>query len=114
MGARRPRRGLRKTKASADPSRRTQPPQGLQSPIKPTRAEILAAIESLYADQLKPFGRILRKRIAERTSGHAAERATASDEAEGEPSKRLLPDVDSAHLRLTCDGWDELLVEPEE
>merc|ERR1719203_60050 len=29
-------------------------------------AEVLAAIESLYADKLLPYGRILRKRLAER------------------------------------------------
>jgi len=31
-----------------------------------TRAELHSAIETLYADELKPYGRILRKRLAER------------------------------------------------
>ena len=33
---------------------------------------MMAAVESLYSDELKPYGRILRKRLAERaaTMGH--------------------------------------------
>ena len=30
--------------------------------------EVVSAVESLYDDELKPVGRILRKRVAERTS----------------------------------------------
>ena len=30
---------------------------------------MLNAIESLYQDQLKPYGRILRKRLAEKAAG---------------------------------------------
>merc|ERR1711998_424311 len=31
-----------------------------------TKVELHCAIETLYADELKPYGRILRKRLAER------------------------------------------------
>ena len=35
--------------------------------------EVTTAVESLYADELKPYGRILRKRLAEKaaTMGYA-------------------------------------------
>jgi hypothetical protein len=39
----------------------------------PPEAEILMAVASLYADRLRPFGRILRKRLAERSENEAQE-----------------------------------------
>eukprot|EP00439_Symbiodinium_sp_Y106_P050922 s2967_g6.t1 len=38
----------------------------LSSCIKPDADEVLQCIESLYVDKLKPFGRFLRQRVAER------------------------------------------------
>lgn len=53
--------------------------------------EVLAAIETLYQDQLEPFGRILRKRLAERAQ-----------------------DVDAARLKAICQSCPWLLVEVRE
>lgn len=75
--------------------------------IKPDEVEVLRAIESLYVDQLKPFGRILRKRIAEHAvAGSYAESYIGSAD--------VLPDVDIKHLKAICDTSQLLHVEPEE
>lgn len=87
--------------------------------LKPEPREVLSAIDSLYVDQLKPFGRIVRKRIAERAMTEAVENVgrTATDAVVasvgfggGDP----LPDVDIKHLRAVCESCDLLLVESEE
>lgn len=75
--------------------------------MKPEGAEVLLAIESLYNDQLKPFGRILRKRIGERALAFAAGgRARAQTQT--------LPDVDIVFLKDFCESSANLCVEPEE
>lgn len=82
--------------------------------IKPDAAEVLAAIESLYVDQLKPFGRILRKRIAER---HVAEESGSEQdvlEARAGDAYEALPDVDIKHLREVCEDSELIHVAPEE
>lgn len=60
--------------------------------------EVCAAVESLYCDELKPYGRILRKRLAER--------------AQVFPSQ--LVDVDVQHLRTICETCPWLYVSQEE
>lgn len=106
------------------------------SGLKPHAGEVLAAIESLYVDQLKPFGRILRKRLAERAapevavsqqragskaSSRAGSKASSASSEEaaarvkalaGAPA--LLPDIDVKHLKMVCEACSELKVEPEE
>jgi hypothetical protein len=62
--------------------------------IDPSADEVFAAVESLYADELKPFGRILRKRVAE--NAVAAEFGILVLEGED------LPDVDIDHLKSIC------------
>lgn len=69
--------------------------------LKPNINEVLNAIESLYFDQLKPLGRILRKRIAE---NYAPE----------EPLGSRLPEIDVLHLHQTCLSCPSLHVQPEE
>jgi len=65
----------------------------------PTEAEVLEAVASLYGDELKPYGRILRKRLAER--------ATAAGATEvGEP--------DLASLRAACIASSWVTVESED
>lgn len=64
----------------------------------PAAKEIVAAIGSLYEDQLRPFGRILRKRLAERA------------ESRGE----CAAEVDLAQLRWSCDENPQLSVSREE
>lgn len=60
--------------------------------------EVLAALQSLYMDSLKPFGRILRKRLAERAA--AAGRGTV--------------DIDMSYLRSICSSCPWLRVEDTE
>jgi len=50
-----------KGKAPKSEARRTQ-----TATLPVTKADLHSAIETLYADELKPYGRILRKRLAER------------------------------------------------
>jgi len=71
--------------------------------LLPETNEIISAMKSLYADDLKPVGRILRKRIAERA-------ATGSDCK----SSCKLPDVHGRHLRQVCDASPLIKVEPED
>jgi len=71
--------------------------------LLPETNEIIAAMESLYADELKPVGRILRKRIAER--------AAADSDGKGQCT---LPDVHGRHLRQVCDACPLIRVEPED
>jgi len=70
--------------------------------LTPGLDDVLAAIETLYEDQLKPFGRILRKRVAER----AAAASGCNEETQ--------PDVDVKHLLTVCEECDSLQVQPEE
>jgi hypothetical protein len=61
--------------------------------------DVFAAIGSLYVDELKPFGRILRKRVAERALQQNLENQF---------------DVDTKNLRTMCEEAVSLRVEPEE
>jgi hypothetical protein len=72
--------------------------------LPPSAAEVVAAVESLYADQLKPYGRILRKRLSERAAGY---RGNAAD---GDSTQ----DVDIRQLRNVCNSCPTLRVEDEE
>jgi len=58
---------------------------------------VAVAVESLYNDQLKPYGRILRKRVAERMHESGLE----------------VDDVDASRLKSVCEATEGLLVEPE-
>lgn len=64
----------------------------------PAVPEVLVALASLYTDQLRPFGRILRKRLMERA------------ETEG----RCLKDLDLSRLKAVCEGCSWLRVQPED
>jgi hypothetical protein len=68
--------------------------------LTPGAEEVVAAVASLYLDQLKPFGRILRKRIAER---HVPVRKGL-----------VLPEVDVSHIRAVCEECASLKLEAEE
>lgn len=61
-------------------------------------SEVVAAVKSLYADELRPFGRLLIRRCAERCGRHPGE----------------LPRIDTAHLRSICETTGMLLVVQEE
>jgi hypothetical protein len=64
----------------------------------PTEDELISAIESLYKDQLRPYGRILRKRLVELA------------EKEG----REAPHVDLCRLRAQCSDCPTLQVDTED
>jgi hypothetical protein len=70
--------------------------------LTPSHDEVLAAVASLHDDELKPFGRILRKRISE-----LAVNATLDNDDN-------LPDVDIKHVQAVCEGSDRMKVQPEE
>lgn len=60
--------------------------------------EVLAAVETLYLDELQPYGRILRKRLAERS----------------EKAGQASADVDMKRLRQVCEACPWLCVQVEE
>lgn len=68
-----------------------------QASVDPS--EVFASVESLYTDELKPYGRILRKRLAERAQalGH------------GQPV-----DIDIRQLKLACEACPWLYVQSED
>lgn len=78
--------------------------QGSSAGIRASADEVFKAIESLYFDELKPFGRILRKRVAERYLERQNLSSLSGD----------LPDVDIQHMKAMCEGNQQLDVRPEE
>jgi hypothetical protein len=73
--------------------------------FRPTPAHVVIAVESLYADRLKPFGRILIKRMGE-LAGDITEGAHCVHTGEG-----LISRVDSKHLLRICRQCPRLRVE---
>jgi len=74
--------------------------------------EVLASVRSLYADELKPYGRVVMKRIRERAAASAAA-------AQGLPLEAVDPDsmprIDPKRLRRICHSSPtQLRVDPEE
>lgn len=72
----------------------------------PAESEILMAVASLYSDRLRPFGRILRKRLAERTE--------KSDAQECDLTQLRRACEDSRNLRLTSEEggeWSAILLD---
>lgn len=74
---------------------------------QPGHEEVIAAVHSLYADELRPYGRILRKRVSERAAQRACKSSLLMDWSDS------LPDVDGAHLRQVCEASDVIWVQPE-
>jgi len=74
------------------------------SALKVTVEEVLAAIESLYADQLRPQGRILLKRLGERAAAALAQHPAVlrSVPVHGVGAE-VVPRIDTAHLRRVCE-----------
>jgi hypothetical protein len=68
-------------------------------------AEVVAAVESLYADKVQPIGRILLKRVGERAA--AASTSTATEEV----GAGSIPRIDPKYLRSLCERCDQLTVE---
>jgi len=76
-----------------------------------TKQEIVASVMSLYADQLKPFGRVLLKRLRERAAErHAVAHGLPAESVDPEDMPRLNP----RHLRKMCETCKQLRVAAEE
>lgn len=82
--------------ASGSPAGASAAPQAASPTVG--AAEVLAAVESLYSDRLRPYGRIVRKRLAELSA------AAGKGEAE----------VDAKRLRSLSEGCVHLTVQNEE
>lgn len=83
--------------------------------MRPAACEVVAAVESLYADRLKPFGRILLKRIRELSAAAATAQARETGDACAIVSADAMPLVDPKALRRICETTPQMLrVEPEE
>ena len=80
--------------------------------FKPSAADVVAAVESLYADEVRPHGRILLKRLGERAASEAvaAHFATVSHRNVVEN----VPRIDANRLRNVCERSRQLRVELEE
>jgi len=114
MGARR-RGGRRQQDKDAEDVAQPQARQGSKpSGLRPEEAEVRSAVESLYVDGLKPFGRILRKRLSERAAAAHASGAECPAGLSGLPDQSALPDIDIKHLRGVCDACQAFAVNPEE
>jgi len=91
----------RRAASSGAVSRAVQAPPTRQSLLAaaapmPSEMEVLRAVASLYDDELRPYSRILRKRIVEQ-----------SQDVE-------VKDCDAGRLRALCEACPSLQVEPED
>jgi len=85
--------------------------QGQQTSFKLSAPEVLASVRSLYADELKPFGRVLLKRLRERA---AAAVALAQGLAIEAVDPETMPRIDPKRLRRMCQTCPQLRVDPED
>jgi len=82
-----------------------------QPALKLTVSEVLVSVKSLYADELKPFGRVLLKRLRERAARAVAlARGLAVDMVDPES----MPKIDPKRLRKVCQMCPQLRVDSEE
>lgn len=84
-----------------------------QTYLRPHTSEVVAAVESLYADRLKPFGRILLKRVRECNAAIASAAMMAAGN-NGVVDVDSVPLIDPKCLRRICETCDILRVEPED
>jgi len=73
---------------------------------EPSPAEVVAAVNSLYDDELKPFGRILLKRLRERAWNEFSRGGTLSME-----DQAGFAHIDPKYLRRICEACPNLRVE---
>jgi len=79
--------------------------------LKVSMPEVLTAVKSLYADDLKPYGRIILRRLRERAaSAVALEQGLDANAVDVES----MPKIDPKRLRRTCEKCPHLRVIPEE
>jgi len=82
-----------------------------QPVLKLSVPEVLISVRSLYADELKPFGRVLLKRLRERAAAAAAIAHGLPVEA---VDPETMPKIDPKRLRRMCQACPQLCVESEE
>jgi len=76
-----------------------------------TKPEVLVSVASLYEDGLRPFGRVLLKRLRERAAArYATEHGLPVESVDPEDMPRLNP----RHLRKVCETCRQLRVVSEE
>merc|ERR1719410_406270 len=86
-------------------------PRTAQPMVRPSEMDVLAAVRSLCADELKPLGRLILKRLRERAAAaEAAARGLAAEEVDPETTAR----IDPKQLRRVCEGCKFLRIDPEE
>eukprot|EP00428_Durinskia_dybowskii_P031081 CAMPEP_0170238862 /NCGR_PEP_ID=MMETSP0116_2-20130129/19188_1 /TAXON_ID=400756 /ORGANISM="Durinskia baltica, Strain CSIRO CS-38" /LENGTH=472 /DNA_ID=CAMNT_0010489679 /DNA_START=78 /DNA_END=1496 /DNA_ORIENTATION=- len=78
---------------------RKQAPSAKAGALRVTERDVIAAVESLYRDELRPYGRLLILRLAERLAG----RADGSIGTRGGDAGGPVPRIDVAHLRRVCE-----------
>eukprot|EP00443_Scrippsiella_acuminata_P004079 CAMPEP_0115248604 /NCGR_PEP_ID=MMETSP0270-20121206/42154_1 /TAXON_ID=71861 /ORGANISM="Scrippsiella trochoidea, Strain CCMP3099" /LENGTH=297 /DNA_ID=CAMNT_0002663907 /DNA_START=5 /DNA_END=895 /DNA_ORIENTATION=+ len=71
--------------------------------LKVTPAEVLAAIETLYVDQVRPQGRILLKRLGERAAAVQAAQPALGGVPGLAVGSEIVPRLDTAHIRKVCE-----------
>lgn len=77
-----------------------------------TFGEVIAAVKSLYADRIRPFGRVVMQRIRER----AAARAEKAAKEQGYlivVDVEAMPRINPRRLRKMCEACRQLSVQPE-
>mmetsp|Transcript_81602 Transcript_81602/g.205327 ORF Transcript_81602/g.205327 Transcript_81602/m.205327 type:complete len:600 (+) Transcript_81602:72-1871(+) len=85
------------------------PKGGKTAALRVTAAEVVAAIESLYADAVRPQGRVLLKRLGERAASLRAVALAAQGQGEAAAVPRhvigaeVVPRLDTAHIRRVCE-----------
>lgn len=83
--------------------------------LKVSISDVLAAVESLYHDRLRPYGRILLKRLGERLAVDLSPAVTVTTvRVNGKEGGEIVPRIDTAHLRKSCERCRQLRVEAEE
>lgn len=82
-----------------------------QPSFKLSAPEVLASVRSLYADELKPFGRVLLKRLRERAAAAVAISQGLAVEA---VDPETMPRIDPKRLRRMCQTCPQLRVDPED
>lgn len=79
--------------------------------MMPIVQDVVAAVRSLYTDELRPLGRVILKRIREHA---AAAEATARGLDVEAVDPETMPRIDPKQLRKLCLACRQLCVEPEE
>mmetsp|Transcript_10076 Transcript_10076/g.29784 ORF Transcript_10076/g.29784 Transcript_10076/m.29784 type:complete len:517 (-) Transcript_10076:19-1569(-) len=101
-------KGRQQETAWTSPAVEPMGPPEKASMLKLTPSEVVAAVRSLYADSLKPVGRVLLKRVRELA-------AAALSQGLPEPlGLAEVPRVDPRHLRHVAEACSDLTVNPED